>query len=645
MRENAKSVTELYQALRPSILRDVAGGVKTPTTSAPPSSADYVLSVVGAECRAQSGKTGALVFSGVDHAAIIQAVINLAGVGGTLAFRADTFLLNTYVQPLGSQTWHMLGATFQPTADVTCLRIYQNDHFKLLGSLNIIDANEVTTSKPAIYVYSMRYAQIEHVFIRDYFNGIDLEGNTSGAGTNENVFVDLYMQVRNRGLNLAGSCHDNKFIQVWVKGPAPDDWATGPGIRVATSGTQGGNSLDRCQILDMNVGLDLPGAFEFWFGTVVSDNAFGNAVYIAGSCERLFFDTVWAASSGNGIYMEGNEGDYPVTAADKIYIGKLYAWLNADYGVRLEGYVQQLVIDTCVVQRNDNVGFAFNRWRNEYVRIGTLISLENVVTGVDASGAGVGCAIKSAFIFDGILSPGNFETLEGARANGAFQNRGTALILNGATTSVVTHGCAFTPAQIWLGHEHAETTGAYVSAKNSTTFTITVPSAVTGQRSVHWQAEAVRKTVGGELMANADIEAGTGAPDYWFASATGATWDSTAKRTGYRSLNLNVSGATADWRSTHFGVLPNREYQVQAVFKGTGSADCLLTIRWFSNANGTGFISEVNATLNATYATWTPVAFQAQSPSGALSADVMFRCPSNTTVNINGDDFSVRQLL
>ena len=95
----------------------------------------------------------------------------------------------------------------------------------------------------------------------------------------------------------------------------------------------------------MDVCLDLPGAYEFWFGTVICDNAFGNAIYIAGSCERLFFDTIWASSSGNGIYIEGNEIDYPTTAADKIYISKCYAWLNADYGVRLEGYVQQLTFD------------------------------------------------------------------------------------------------------------------------------------------------------------------------------------------------------------------------------------------------------------------------------------------------------------
>src|SRR5690606_9564565 len=135
----------------------------------------------------------------------------------------------------------------------------------------------------------MRYAVFDHLFIQNYHKGMDLWGNVAGAGTNENVFLDLYMQVRHRGLNLEGSCHDNKFVQVWVKGPAPDSWATGAGIRIATSGTQGGNSLDRCQILDMNVGLDLPGAFEFWFGTVISDNAYSNAVYIAGSCERLFF--------------------------------------------------------------------------------------------------------------------------------------------------------------------------------------------------------------------------------------------------------------------------------------------------------------------------------------------------------------------
>lgn len=632
--------SELASQLRPFWQKDIAGA-----SVLAPNSADYIIGVNGNVCFAVNGTTGIVVASGTDHAAIIQATINLAGVGGSLAFRSDTFLLSTHVQPLPQQTWHCMGATFTPTTDTICLRIYEIDHFRLIGALRIVDTNAITSSQPAVSIYSMRYAHLENIFIQNYYKGIDLLGNVAGAGTNENVFVDLYMQVRHRGLNLEGSCHDNKFIQVWVKGPSPTQWASGSGIRIATSGTQGGNSIDRCQILDMDVGLDLPGAFEFWFGTVVADNAFGNAIYIAGSCERLFFDTIWAASSGNGLYLEGNSQDYPITTADKIYIGKCYAWLNADYGIRLEGYVQQLTIDTCIVQRNDNVGLAFNRWHNEKIRINTLISLENVVSGVDATGAGKGCAIKNAYIFDSILAPGNLEHLEGSRENGAFQNRGTALILPGQSSVTVVHGVSpYTPAQIWLGHEHPETTGAWISDKNSTTFTISVPTAVSAQRIVHWQTEAIRKTTDDELLANGDIEAGSGTPSDWYASASGATWDSVIKRTGYRSLKLETNNGVADWRSTHFAVTGNREYRIQGVFLGQGSNQCFLTIRWFSNPDGTGFISEHNTAINGTYNNWTLIAPYVQSPGNAQSADLMFRCPSNTTVSINGDDFSVRML-
>ncbi|WP_287960765.1 hypothetical protein [Caldilinea sp.] len=577
---------------------------------------------------------------------MIQATIDLAGSGGTLAFQGQTFLLNTAVSPKERQSWYCQNTIFQPTGDTACLDIVAVDGFKLLGSLRIQDPAGVTATQPAIHALSMRYAHIQHVSILNYYKGIDLEGNVSGTGTNENVFLDLYMQVRHRGLNLEGSCHDNKFVQIWIKGPAPDSWATGPGIRIATSGTQGGNSIDRAQILDMQTGLDLPGAYEFWFGTIIADNAYGNAVYIAGSCERLFFDTIWAASSGNGIFIEGNETDYPITAADKVYIGKAYCWLNADYGMRLEGYVQQLVVNTLVCQRNDNVGLAFNRWRNESIRIDNLITLENGVVGVDGTGAGPGCIIKNALIYDGIVSPENFEQIEGASPwNGAFQNRGTALLLAGQTSVTVEHGLMSWPAQVWLGHEHPETVGAYVSNKTSTTFTITVPAPVTWLRPVHWYAEAVRKSVGDELVKNADVEAGTSTPDDWFASASGTVWDTAVKRTGYRSLKIQVNNGTANWRSALFSVTANRHYRVQGNFKGNGGPECYLTIRWFSDPDGTAFISENNLPLDGTYSQWTVVSGWFLAPPAAQTADIMFRCPAPTTVDINGDDFSVRELL
>jgi hypothetical protein len=171
-----------------------------------------------------------------------------------------------------------------------------------------------------------------------------------------------------------------------------------------------------------------------------------------------------------------------------------------------------------------------------------------------------------------------------------------------------------------------------------------LPTAVSAQRIVHWQAEAIRKTTEDELLANGDIEEGSGTPSDWYASASGATWDSVIKRTGYRSLKLEITDDVADWRSAYFAVTGNREYRIQGLFLGHGSNQCFLTIRWFSNSDGTGFISENNTAIGGTYDDWTLIVPYVQSPGNAQSADLMFRCPSNTTVSINGDDFSVRML-
>ncbi|MBI1296659.1 hypothetical protein GC175_17020 [bacterium] len=631
--------TELAEKLKPFILKYVGKGAGTQNV------ADYVIYLSGSICLAFNTRTGEAEFSGSNHSTVIQAAITAAGVDGTLFFRSGTYTLDTALSPVSGQTWMVVGVIFQPAGNNSILNIYEVDHFTLLGALRIDDPSSLTTSVPAVTAYSLRYAFIQHVFITNYWRGWDLEGNTSGSGTNENSFQNLYMQVRDRGINMSGSCHDNHFNQVWIKGPAPDNWASGPGLRIGTGGTQGGNAFTSIQILDMDKGMDLPGAFEAWFGTAIIDNALGAGIYMAGACERVFFGTVWTASGGDGLYIEGNPDALPVSYVDKVHIGKIYSWLNANYGIRLEGYVKQLTIDAAVIQRNAR-GLAFNGPSNEDVVIGTLVSLENTEFGVDASRCGPNCMIGNALIYDSIIGQANLTKLEGSRPGvGQLQNHGVATILSGQTTVTVTHDLEGTPSMVWLGHESTETTGAYVSAKTSTTFTITVPAAVTANRDVSWRAISGRKA-GPELVSNPDVETDTGGgvPRDWFASATGTQWSTAEYHTENHSLRLNVTAATADWRSLHFLVNGNRTYRIKVMAKGTGSADTYLTIRWFSNTDGTGFISEQNIALSSTYSTWTVIEQDIVAPGTAQSADLVFRCPSATTADIYGDDFSIREL-
>lgn len=128
-------------------------------------------------------------------------------------------------------------------------------------------------------------------------------------------------------------------------------------------------------------------------------------------------------------------------------------------------------------------------------------------------------------------------------------------------------------------------------------------------------------------------------PNSWFWSVSNATRSSAQARTGTKSLRLNPTGATGDWRSSLCEVSGNEYYRLRGYFKGQGGVECYLTVRWWADAGGSIFLGEQNIALSDTYADWTEINTIVLAPVNALRADVMFRCPSNTTVDIYGDDF------
>lgn len=449
---------------------------------------NYLIYVEGASCYALNGSTGIIDYSGSDHALVIQSAANAAGTGGVLTFRAGAYNIGTELTPGQQQTWWFnRGAVFRPTGNNRIFNITARDGLSFHGTLYIHDPSSLTTGVEAILIEDMAFCYFEHIAIVNYYRGISMTGTT--GGTHENTFTDLYLQVRDRGLNLETSCHDNHFRHVWIKGPAPDNWATGPGLRIATGGTQGGNIFHQIEILDMDRGMDLPGAYEAWFGNVLVDNAYGEGILLGGSCERVFFDTVWTASSGDGVVIEGNAGALPYSYADKIHFGKLYTWLNAAHGLRFNGYVKWVTFNTLVAQRNAK-GVAFYNTNNEDIVIDSLVTLENTDWGLNGENVGSNVVIQHAAIHDSLLNGAGFARLAGYTGSGSFKTAGIATLTNGTTTVVVNHGLDQTPAVVVLGPGHAEVADAYVSATSATTFTLTVSAPVTADRQIYWVARS-----------------------------------------------------------------------------------------------------------------------------------------------------------
>jgi len=70
-----------------------------------------------------------------------------------------------------------------------------------------------------------------------------------------------------------------------------------------------------------------------------------------------------------------------------------------------------------------------------------------------------------------------------------YENSGTATIPDGQSSVTFAHGLAGTPTIVVLGATHSEVADAYVSAKDATDITITVPNAVSADREINWYAE------------------------------------------------------------------------------------------------------------------------------------------------------------
>lgn len=141
---------------------------------------------------------------------------------------------------------------------------------------------------------------------------------------------------------------------------------------------------------------------------------------------------------------------------------------------------------------------------------------------------------------------------------------------------------------------------------------------------------------------NWSVELGVGEPDDWFHSVAGAYWVSEA-HVGFKSLLLDVSDSTADWRVKAFQVMAGEKYTLQAWVKGEAvSGEFFITVRWWRDLAATDFISEDNIPIPlGSYPEWRLFEGVFTAPAEAVAADVQFRCPTPSTGRVYADDFAL----
>ena len=146
------------------------------------------------------------------------------------------------------------------------------------------------------------------------------------------------------------------------------------------------------------------------------------------------------------------------------------------------------------------------------------------------------------------------------------------------------------------------------------------------------------------LVLNPSVEvtnAGATAPQNWSSSGNVTEWSVTYARTGSRSLRIDVSNASAEWRGEVGQVYGGNTYHISGFFFGqVASGQFLLTIRWFSDS---GPLGESNVTLPvASYTQWLQGGDAFTAPSGTTRCEIVFRAVGGSG-NLYGDDFEVRQ--
>ena len=611
-----------------------------------PSYVNYILSVEGSSCVAFHGKTGVVAFSGLDHAAIIQSAINAAGVGGVLAFRPGDYWIGAQLTPLARQSWHCVyGAVFRPTGNNRILYAEQIDWWHVYGTLHIEDTARNTVSVEAIYLNGIAACTFQHIVIWDYYKGVTFTGEAQRAF--ENVFEYLYMAIiRHQGLAIWAEVGDNYFNNVFIKGPSTVEWATGQGLVIGLFpgvGTIfGGIMFGRVEVLDCQVNVDLQGLYEVWFDQLLSDNAYFAALYIGDRVQRLFVGTIWAAGSGEGIWIQGS----PESDSRRIRINQAFCWVNAVHGLHFNGWVEGVSIGSLYLLENQIAQLRFSRGRNRNISIDNLTIVDSNRIAIDAGGIDAdsdNVSIAHADIDDGeCMGLDLLRHIDGVRDGKLFQSSGVVYIPTGQAAAIVPHGLEDRPLHIHLTPFHPDGRQAYVSALDQTNFTINAYASVSVPTRIGWAAHTGVE-ISLELLANPDVNGNP--PANWTAS-NGAFVETGDIYSGATALRINSS--FAEWRADAIAAFPFARYRIRAYIKGTGNQFAELAIRFWGGTGGGGSLlqeSVISLPSILDYAAqFVRVQGDFSAPAGTQSADLVFHNTAGDTTDVYGDDFEFKEV-
>lgn len=634
----AKLVPHLSRRPGSSVIMDGGGSLGS---GAAPGIPDYTIEIVGDNCVAYS-KAGVTAFSGADHATVIQQAIAAAGINGALAFRSGDYWIATQLAPLARQSWYCpFGAIFRPTGNNRILFMQDMDWFTLYGTLHVEDTDRRTSNVEAIYLDGVNGCYFQDIMIWDYYRGMAIWGTT--RRTYENVFDNIRLQImRHEGLVIKQEVGDNYFNNLFIKGPSTVEWATGAGLVIGLYpgvGTIfGGIMFGRVEVLDCFVNIDLQGLYECWFDQILSDNAYFAAIYIGDYVQRLFIGGIWTAGSGDGLWIQGSTA----SSVKRIRINGIFSWINAQFGIHFNGYIDDVYIGTAYLLENQVAQLKFSRGNITNVHIANLNVVDSNRVAIDCGGidsVAANCAIGHTEIDHGeCMGLDLLYSIDGARNGKLFANRGVAYVQAGQATVVVAHGLEGRPLFTSLTAHHGDARQVFVSYLDPTSFVIDAGAVVSATARVAWSARSGVE-VGAELLTNPNVDSGS--PDNWTADG-GAFVETIDVYNGGQALRIN--GNFHRWWSWAFIASPYARYRIVGHIKGTGNPFAELTIRFWSGAGGSGALLQESAIPLVSIYDYSQGYVRVQgdftAPASTASADLIFRNTAGNTTDVYGDDFA-----
>ena len=414
--------------------------------------ASYVIFTDGTTIYARNGTTGAIDYSGTNAASVINSALSALTSGGKIFLKAATYEIGTtiYLKDFITLSGENHYATvLKATAAITVLDTpftggYVNQYIVIENLM--VDGNGIATKGIHFPVWRGRIRNVEVRSVAG--DSIHIEGNVNSAI--ENVIEDVVTQ--NVGMTTAGSA----------------------GIRLGTKATD--NIIRRHIARDSDYGVYVGAA-----GNIITNSHYyglnKNCIYIA-PVEYVQIVNNYIEGSGEHCIFVAAGQHKSLLIADNVFTGEHY--VNNTYdAIYFDGASGNWALGGTVI---GNVLYRSSSIVSRYFINLNYPARMEVTDNKIYESADVGTAMINIANSQGNLIIKNNQGF-------VTENSGTATIPSGQTSVTVNHGLAGTPTVVIITGSTSDTADAYVSAKTSTTFTITVPSPVGGDRTVYWYAE------------------------------------------------------------------------------------------------------------------------------------------------------------